>query len=127
VDAFDRYTVSGTGYALEGRIHHAAGSTPAIEDAILPYLVAGDASLVDGRVVGDPTEGELDAALRELGVSLVFAELKDPVRRKVERYGLARTFDARCFHPTVEAAVEAFRSDSGTDWAPAHRATGDQG
>ncbi|MFE6157905.1 SulP family inorganic anion transporter [Streptomyces sp. NPDC056486] len=61
---------------------------------------------------------ELDAALQELGVGLVFAELKDPVRRKVERYGLARTFDARRFYPTVEAAVEAFRSDSGAEWGP---------
>ncbi|MFJ9173249.1 cation-translocating P-type ATPase [Streptomyces sp. NPDC102360] len=59
VDAFDRYTVSGTGYGLEGRIQHAAGSSPGIEDAILPYLVASDASLVDGEVVGDPTEGAL--------------------------------------------------------------------
>lgn len=59
VDAFDRYTVSGTGYGLDGRIHHAAGSTPAIDDAILPYLVASDAVLVDGEVVGDPTEGAL--------------------------------------------------------------------
>ncbi|MFI6873614.1 cation-translocating P-type ATPase [Streptomyces sp. NPDC050400] len=59
VDAFDRYTVSGGGYGLEGRIHHAVGSSPSIDDAILPYLVASDAVLVDGRVVGDPTEGAL--------------------------------------------------------------------
>ncbi|MCI3278815.1 cation-translocating P-type ATPase [Streptomyces cylindrosporus] len=59
VDAFDRYTVSGTGYGLEGRVHHAAGRSPDIEDAILPYLVASDAKLVDGKVVGDPTEGAL--------------------------------------------------------------------
>jgi P-type Ca2+ transporter type 2C len=59
VDTTDRYTVSGTGYELEGQIHHAAGSTASIEDAILPYLVASDAKLVDGKVVGDPTEGAL--------------------------------------------------------------------
>ncbi|MGE3253553.1 cation-translocating P-type ATPase [Pseudonocardia sp.] len=59
VTAADRYTVSGTGYDLEGRVHHAAGSAPSIEDAILPYVVASDARLVDGRVVGDPTEGAL--------------------------------------------------------------------
>jgi len=59
VSTTDRYTVSGTGYELEGRIHHAAGSTAGIEDAILPYLVASDAKLVDGKVVGDPTEGAL--------------------------------------------------------------------
>jgi P-type Ca2+ transporter type 2C len=51
--------VSGTGYELEGQIHHAAGSTASIEDAILPYLVASDAKLVDGKVIGDPTEGAL--------------------------------------------------------------------
>ena len=32
---------------------------PTIEDAILPYLMASDAKLVDGKVVGDPTEGAL--------------------------------------------------------------------
>ncbi|MEU6236566.1 HAD-IC family P-type ATPase [Kitasatospora sp. NPDC047058] len=55
----DRYTVSGTGYRLEGRVHHVAGTSAGIEDAILPYLVASDATLVDGTVVGDPTEGAL--------------------------------------------------------------------
>lgn len=59
VSPTDRYTVSGTGYGLEGRIHHAAGSSAGIEDAILPYVVASDAKLVDGKVVGDPTEGAL--------------------------------------------------------------------
>ncbi|MGW2343031.1 SulP family inorganic anion transporter [Streptomyces sp. NPDC001661] len=53
---------------------------------------------------------ELDEALRGRGVDLVFAELKDPVRRKVERYGLARTFGPDTFYPTVESAVEWFRS-----------------
>jgi P-type Ca2+ transporter type 2C len=59
VDPVDRYTISGTGYGLEGKVHHAAGSTDTIEDAILPYLIASDARLVDGKVVGDPTEGAL--------------------------------------------------------------------
>jgi Ca2+-transporting ATPase len=59
VDAFDRYTVSGSGYELQGRIHHAAGRSFDLEGAILPYLVASDAKLVDGKVVGDPTEGAL--------------------------------------------------------------------
>jgi P-type Ca2+ transporter type 2C len=59
VSPTDRYTVSGTGYALAGEIHHAAGASAGIEDAILPYVVASDAELVDGTVVGDPTEGAL--------------------------------------------------------------------
>jgi P-type Ca2+ transporter type 2C len=59
VDPADRYTVSGTGYSLEGKVHHAAGAAAALEEPILPYLVASDAKLVDGKVVGDPTEGAL--------------------------------------------------------------------
>ncbi len=38
---------------------HAAGKTDTIEDAILPYIMANDAKFVDGKVVGDPTEGAL--------------------------------------------------------------------
>jgi Ca2+-transporting ATPase len=59
VNPTDRYTISGIGYGLDGRVHHAAGSAASIEDAILPYLLASDAKLVDGKVVGDPTEGAL--------------------------------------------------------------------
>ena len=59
VDPADRYTVSGTGYGLDGKVHHAAGAAATIESAILPYLVASDAGLVGGKVVGDPTEGAL--------------------------------------------------------------------
>ncbi|ANW16886.1 cation-translocating P-type ATPase [Streptomyces clavuligerus] len=59
VSPTDRYTVSGTGYGLEGTVHRAAGSSASVEDAILPFLVANDARLVDGALVGDPTEGAL--------------------------------------------------------------------
>jgi P-type Ca2+ transporter type 2C len=59
LDPTDRYTISGSGYELEGKVHHAAGSSDTIGDAILPYVVASDAKLVDGKVVGDPTEGAL--------------------------------------------------------------------
>ena len=59
IDATDRYTISGSGYELDGKVHHAAGSSETIDDAILPYIVASDAKLVDGKVVGDPTEGAL--------------------------------------------------------------------
>ena len=59
VDPADRYTISGTGYRLDGRVQHAAGVSATIDGAILPYVVANDARLVDGTVVGDPTEGAL--------------------------------------------------------------------
>ncbi len=59
VNPTDRYTISGIGYGLDGKVHHAAGAAAAIEDSILPYLMASDAKLVNGKVVGDPTEGAL--------------------------------------------------------------------
>ena len=59
---------------------------------------------------------ELDEALNAQGISLVFAELKDPVRRKIERYGLTRTIDPRHFYPTIAAAVAAFRGETGAQW-----------
>jgi MFS superfamily sulfate permease-like transporter len=62
---------------------------------------------------------DLDEELNARGISLVFAELKDPVREKIERYGLTRTIDPRHFFPTVEAAVSAFRQRTGAEWVPA--------
>ncbi|WP_326712367.1 SulP family inorganic anion transporter [Streptomyces sp. NBC_01474] len=59
---------------------------------------------------------ELDEALNAEQVHLVFAELKDPVRRKIERYGLTRTIDPGHFFPTVEAAVAGFRVRTGAEW-----------
>jgi high affinity sulfate transporter 1 len=62
---------------------------------------------------------DLDETLNARRISLVFAELKDPVRGKIERYGLTRTIDPHHFFPTVEAAVTAFRAATGADWTPA--------
>jgi Ca2+-transporting ATPase len=59
VSPANRYTISGIGYGLDGEVLHAVGAAARIDDVILPYLVASDAKLVDGKVVGDPTEGAL--------------------------------------------------------------------
>ena len=58
---------------------------------------------------------ELDRALNAQGVHLVFAEMKDPVRRKIERYELTRTIGPAHFYPTLEAAVAAYQAESGAD------------
>ena len=49
---------------------------------------------------------DLDEELNASGIHLVFAELKDPVREKIERYGLLDTIDRRHFYPTIDVAVE---------------------
>ncbi|MFE7134766.1 cation-translocating P-type ATPase [Streptomyces sp. NPDC057638] len=78
VSPTDRYTVSGTGYGLDGRIHRAAGSTASVEDAILPFLVASDATLADGRVVGDPTEGALLVLGHKAGLDVAATRARFP-------------------------------------------------
>ena len=59
IDPTDRYSITGMGYGLDGEVQHTAGNTSTIEAAILPFLITNDAKLVDGKVVGDPTEGAL--------------------------------------------------------------------
>ena len=51
---------------------------------------------------------ELDEWLNARGISLVFAEMKDPVHAKITRYELTRTIDPSHFYPTIRAAVKAF-------------------
>ena len=60
---------------------------------------------------------DLDEALNADGISLVFAELKDPVRDKIERYGLTRTIEPRHFFPTLDSAVTAFCQQTGAEWS----------
>jgi P-type Ca2+ transporter type 2C len=70
LDPTDRYTVTGSGYGLEGKISHPAGKTDTLDAAILPYVVANDAKLVDGTVVGDPTEGALLVLAYKAGMDI---------------------------------------------------------
>ena len=55
---------------------------------------------------------DLDESLNRQGISLVFAEMKDPVRAKIERYELTRTIDPMHFFPTIESALVAFGQSS---------------
>ena len=44
--------------------------------------------------------------------------MKDPVRRKIDRYELTRTIDPNHFFATIGEAVEAFRRETGAAWQP---------
>src|SRR5690349_5782032 len=70
VDPTDRYAITGTGYSLDGQITHPAGKSDTLDGAILPYVVANDAKLVDGKVVGDPTEGALLVLAHKAGLNI---------------------------------------------------------
>jgi high affinity sulfate transporter 1 len=61
---------------------------------------------------------DLDDELNEAGTALVFAELKHPVREKLERYELIGPLDPEHFFPTLDAAIAEFRRQTDVDWTP---------
>ncbi|MGZ9092581.1 MAG: SulP family inorganic anion transporter [Rhodoplanes sp.] len=61
---------------------------------------------------------ELEQALRESGIEMRFAEMKDPVKDKLKRFELFERFGAASFHPTVGAAVDAYVEEHAVDWKP---------
>ena len=61
---------------------------------------------------------ELEQALRESGIEMRFAEMKDPVKDKLKRFELLERFGAASFHATVGAAVDAYLEEHSVDWKP---------
>lgn len=61
---------------------------------------------------------DLDEKLNAKDIHLVFAELKNPVRKKLERYELIGPLNPNHFFPTIEAAVEHFQKKTKARWTP---------
>ena len=59
---------------------------------------------------------ELVTALEAKGVSLRFAELKDPVKDRIKRYGLFDRLGTESFFPTLGTAVDDYVAATGTPW-----------
>ena len=59
---------------------------------------------------------ELVEKLDQRGVHLVFAELKDPARRKIDRYGLEHVLGDDRFYPTIRTATDAYVEATGAGW-----------
>ncbi len=112
VSPANRYTISGTGYGLEGAVHHAAGAAASIEDAILPYLMASDAEMADGKIVGDPTEGALLVLAYKAGLDIDATRERLPRLATLPfdpRYKLMATFNSAedaAGHPVVRCFVK---------------------
>jgi high affinity sulfate transporter 1 len=59
---------------------------------------------------------DLDQALERIGIELAFAEMKGPVRDKLQRYGLLDRIGRQRFYPTIGMAVRAYVQESGVSW-----------
>jgi high affinity sulfate transporter 1 len=59
---------------------------------------------------------ELDDALRDAGIVLCFAEMKDPVKDKLKRFGLFSRFGEQTFYATTGEAVDAYLAANPVEW-----------
>jgi high affinity sulfate transporter 1 len=80
------------------------------------WLVIAAEPVTSVDVTAADVLSELDRTLQESGVELVFAELKDPVKDKLKRFGLFEQIGAQNFFPTVGEAVGAFLDIFDVDW-----------
>jgi MFS superfamily sulfate permease-like transporter len=85
------------------------------------WIVIAAEPITDVDTTAADMLADLDEELNANGTSLVFAELKDPVRAKLERYELIGPLDPDHFFPTLDGAVDAFRHKFGAEWVPAPR------
>jgi high affinity sulfate transporter 1 len=83
------------------------------------WIVIAAEPITDVDTTAADMLADLDEELNAAGTSLVFAELKDPVRDKLERYELIGPLNPAHFFPTLDAALDAFRHETGADWTPA--------
>jgi SulP family sulfate permease len=58
---------------------------------------------------------QLDDELAKQGISLVFAEMKGPVKDRLTRFGAAARFTSDHFYPTIHNAVRSYRKEAGLD------------
>ncbi len=82
------------------------------------WIIVAAEPLTDVDTTAADMLQELDEDLNARGISLVFAEMKDPVRDKIDRYELTQTIDPDHFFPTITQAVKAFQRQTGAEWQP---------
>ncbi|HKY64871.1 MAG TPA: sulfate permease [Acidimicrobiales bacterium] len=83
------------------------------------WIIVAAEPLTDVDTTAADMLRELDEDLNARGTHLVFAEMKDPVRAKIDRYELTQTIDPDHFFPTLTQAVKAFQRQTGAAWQPA--------
>ena len=88
-----------------------------IEDAIaasptpVKRIVVSAAPITSVDVTSADALADLDTGLKATGVELCFAELKDPVKDKLKRFGLFKLLGENRFFPTIQSAVDAYSLD----------------
>jgi high affinity sulfate transporter 1 len=80
------------------------------------WLVVAAEPITSVDVTAADALAELDDTLHEAGIELCFAELKDPVKDKLKRFGLFARIGESFFFPTIEAAADSYLQSHTVDW-----------
>jgi high affinity sulfate transporter 1 len=90
----------------------------AIANAAQPvrWLVVAAEPVTSVDVTAADALFELDEVLQAAGIELCFAELKDPVKDKIKRFGLFTQIGERSFFPTIGAAVSTYLETHHVPW-----------
>jgi MFS superfamily sulfate permease-like transporter len=90
----------------------------AVEAAAAPvrWVVVAAEPVTDVDTTAAEMLEELDAELAARGAELAFAELKDPVKDRLARYGLQQRIGREFFFPTLGVAVKAYLAKTGVEW-----------
>ena len=99
------------------RVLEAVASSP----AAVRWLVVTAEPVTSVDVTAADMLAELDETLHGASIEFCFAEMKDPVKDKLKRFGLFARFGEETFFPTVDAAVSSYLKTHPVDWAPEDR------
>jgi high affinity sulfate transporter 1 len=80
------------------------------------WLVVAAEPVTSVDVSAGDTVAELDEALHAQGIEFCFAELKDPVKDKLKRFGLFSQVGEKYFFPTIGAAVSSYLVTNDVEW-----------
>jgi high affinity sulfate transporter 1 len=86
-----------------------------LPDPVRWFVVAAE-PVTNVDVTAADTLSELDNLLHDSGIELCFAELKDPVKDKLKRFGLFAQIGEAFFFPTVGAAVGNYLERYPVEW-----------
>jgi MFS superfamily sulfate permease-like transporter len=80
------------------------------------WLVVAAEPVTSVDISAGDTVAELNEALLAQGIEFCFAELKDPVKDKLKRFGLFSQLGEQYFFPTIGAAVSSFLKTNEVEW-----------
>ena len=80
------------------------------------WLVVAAEPVTRLDVTASDVVAALDRTLFDAGIELVFAEMKDPVKDKLKRFGLFKQLGEEAFFPTVGAAVKQYLDSHAVPW-----------